>query len=110
MVKIGQRLKTLRRINNINPNQVIHSLEQMIKKRFTVSSLYKWEEDQAEPDIYTLIALSRIYHSSVAFILDDSIINIENLSTLEASLLRLYRNNERFMQIASHMQKYCTTR
>lgn len=108
MVKIGQKLKTLRRINNITPDQVIDTLEKMIKKKFSTSSLYKWEENMAEPNIYTLIALSHIYHTSVSFILDDSIIKLENISPLETSLLKLFRHNKHFMQITSDMLKYCT--
>lgn len=106
MVKIGNRLKTLRRINNINPKDVIKKLEYNTSKKFSLSALYKWEENLAEPNIYILMELARIYHSSVSFILDDTIIVFENLTDVEASILELFRCNSHFMQVSSDVLKY----
>lgn len=109
MVKIGSRLKTLRRINNIEPKDVIKQLERYTHKKFSLSSLYKWEENVAEPNIYILIELARIYRSSISFILDDTIIMLENLTETEATLLNLYRNNPHFTELSSNILKYCQT-
>lgn len=106
MKTLGHRLKTLRRINNIAPEKVISLLEKKLEKKFSISSLYKWEEGIATPNIYIIIALSQIYHSSVSFIIDDTILKIENLTNFEASLLSLFRSNEHFMHLSMLMLKY----
>lgn len=106
MRQMGQRLKTLRRINHISPERVMEILYKDCKMKYSVAALYKWEENIVEPDIHILLALAYIYQSSVSYIIDDSILELHDLSIQEANMLELYRKDEVFMRIAMLMLKY----
>lgn len=60
---LGQRLAALRKGKNLTQQQLGEQLN------VSAQAISKWENDQAEPDVSTIIKLSEIYEISVSELL-----------------------------------------
>ena len=56
---IGERLKELRKLNNLSQEQVAKELN------ITRQAISKWETDKTMPDIENIILLSKLYNVSL---------------------------------------------
>lgn len=105
MLLIGKKLKTLRKENKLTAKDICEKLR-LKNMQYSESSIYKWEEDKAEPDIYVLTELSKIFKASLPSILDAESLELHNLTPRETKILNYFRNDEDFMNIAMLMLKY----
>ena len=103
--KLGQKLKQLRIKHNLSCEQLLKKLEKH-NLHYTVQSIYKWEHG-ATPSILVIKALSSIYKCPIEYFIDDEHKTIVVLTPVEIFLLKLYRTNILFREIATLIiQKY----
>ena len=62
---IGERLKELRKLNNLSQEQVAKELN------ITRQAISKWETDKTMPDIENIILLSKLYNVSLESIMGE---------------------------------------
>lgn len=62
---IGERLKELRKLNNLSQEQVAKELN------ITRQAISKWETDKTMPDIENIILLSKLYNVSLKSIMGE---------------------------------------
>lgn len=105
MLTIGEKLKTLRKENNFTAKYICDKLH---TKNYDYSewSIYKWEENKSEPDIYVLVELAKILKASLSSILNTENFEVHNLTSKEMRLLDIFRNDENFMKLAMLMLKH----
>lgn len=109
MLGIGKTLKALRKENNFSTKDVCDKLKNN-NQNFSEHMLHKWEEDKNEPNIYTLIALAKIFKVSLTDIFEgknDTISNkIYNLTPSEIQILDKYRKDKYFKNLAMLLLRY----
>lgn len=95
---LGEKLRSLRLLNNLTPKKVIKILWTR-KFHYSIQSIYKWEEDQLSPPLPVIHALSKIYKSKFSYIIDDEEIEIIHLTKREKEILELIRTDDLFHNI-----------
>lgn len=101
---ISIRLKTLRKQLAYSASKVIKILSN-IDKKYSVQTLYKWEESAVIPNFITLQALSQIYKCPLSYLIDGENLEYKRLTAHEKYLLDLYRNDFLFRSIAVQILK-----
>lgn len=97
--KISIRLKTLRKQSSLSAKQVICMLSKSNRK-YSLQSLYKWEEGMVTPNLNTIKELSRIYHCPMSYLVDGKIFEYKKLTATEIFLLNIYRTDFLFRSIS----------
>ena len=95
---LGEKLRSLRLLNNLTPKNVIKLLYTR-KFLYSVQSIYKWEEDLVTPPLPVIHALAKIYKSKFSYIIDDEEIEIIHLTKKEKEILELIRTDDLFHNI-----------
>ena len=98
--RIGKRLKQLRKLNNYSAEYVIKKLNEKNVK-YSVQSLYKWEEGTVKPNIYILESLAQIYKCSLNYFLTEDIEHLTKLTAYEMVLIQYFRQDSNFRNIAT---------
>lgn len=101
---ISIRLKTLRKQLAYSASKVVNILSN-IDKKYSVQTLYKWEEGAVIPNLITLHALSKIYKCPLSYLVDGENLEYRRLTANERYLLNLYRNDFLFRSIAVQILK-----
>ena len=94
---ISAKLRKLRRDKKYS----IHTLSRLLEnknQKYSLQTIYKWEEGTILPNIYALKALSEIYECSISYLISDQQINIDVLNTRERILLNFFRNDNNFIK------------
>lgn len=90
-MNFSQNLLLLRKENKLSAKKLSELID------YSTSIIYDWEKERAQPNIETLIALSKIFNVSVGFLIgaedEFGAVNVagEELSKDEKELLRSYR-------------------
>ena len=95
---ISAKLRKLRRDKKYS----IHTLSRLLEnknQKYSLQTIYKWEEGTILPNIYALKALSEIYECSISYLISDQQINIDVLNPRERILLNFFRNDNNFKKI-----------
>ena len=101
---ISSKLKKLRKDKKYS----IHTLSKLLEnknQKYSLQTIYKWEEGTILPNIYTLKALSEIYECSISYLISDQQINIDILSAREKILLNFFRIDNNFKKICILLQE-----
>ena len=101
---IAMRLKALRKQFTFSATKVIHMLS-TIDKKYSVQTLYKWEEGSVTPSLTTLKALAKIYNCPISYLMEGVNLEYKRLTTHEIFLLEMYRNDFLFRSIAVQILK-----
>ena len=101
---ISVRLKSLRKQLTYSATKVIRLLSK-IDKKYSVQTLYKWEEGSIIPSINTLQALSKVYGCSISYLIDGENFEYKRLTASERFLLNIYRSDFLFRSIAVQILK-----
>ena len=96
--KLSIRLKTLRKQLALTTDQVINKLSKLNKK-YSVQSLYKWEDGSVVPSLNILKELSIIYKCNMSYLVEGSNYEYKKLSACENHLLNIYRTDFLFRSI-----------
>ena len=97
---IGKKLKVLRNKNNLEIEQIKTILEKRNIK-YSISTIYKWEEGDVLPSIEIVDILCNIYGCSISYLLEEDIVESKNLTACEIFLLEQYRYNQGFQKVAN---------
>ena len=95
---LGEKLRSLRLLNNLTPKKVIKLLYTR-KFHYSVQSVYKWEEDILSPPLQVVHALAKIYKSDFSYIIEDEEIEVMHLTKREKEILELIRTDDLFHNI-----------
>ena len=101
---ISTRLKKLRKQFMLSAAKVIQMLSH-IDKKYSIQTLYKWEEGSVTPSIKTLKALANIYKCPISYLIDGENLEYKRLTAHERFLLNLYRNDFLFRSISVQILK-----
>ena len=101
---VGKKLKVLRIKNELEVEQVKNILQKRNIK-YSISTIYKWEEGNVLPNIEIIDILCNIYGCSVSYLLEDDIVESKNLTACEIFLLEQFRYNSDFRKIADLIYK-----
>ena len=96
--KISIRLKTLRKQLSLSTEQVINKLSKLDKK-YSVQSLYKWEDGSVTPSLNVLKELSVIYNCNMSYLVEGANYEFKKLTACENHLLNIYRTDFLFRSI-----------
>lgn len=102
--EISIRLKSLRKQFTFSASKVISMLSS-IDKKYSVQTLYKWEEGSVIPSFKTLKALSTIYRCSISYLIEGETYEFKRLTASERFLLKIYRDDFLFRSIAIQILK-----
>ena len=101
---ISMRLKALRKQFTFSASKVIKILSN-IDKKYSIQTLYKWEEGSVTPSLNTLKALASIYNCPVSYLINGENLEYKRLTSSESFLLNMYRNDFLFRSIAVQILK-----
>lgn len=102
--RISVRLKTLRKQLSLSTSQVIKKLCKLDKK-YSVQSLYKWEEGSVVPSLKVLKDLADIYDCNISYLLDGMNYEYKRLTPIENYILNIYRTDFLFRSIVVQIIK-----
>lgn len=95
---LGEKLRSLRLLNNLTPKKVIKLLY-VRKLNYSLQSIYKWEEGTLSPPLPVIHALANIYKSNFSYLIDDEEIEVIHLTNREKEILELIRTDDLFHNI-----------
>lgn len=96
--KISIRLRTLRKQLSLSAKQVINLLSK-VNQKYSLQTLYKWEEGSVMPSLNTLKELSKIYGCNISYLIDGENFEYKRLSPTENHLLNIYRTDFLFRSL-----------
>lgn len=97
--KLGYKLKLLRKLNKLSAEEVMLKLAEN-NIRYSVQSLYKWEEGTSKPNVYVLACLTQIYKCTINYLLSEDGEYLEKLNGNELALIKLFRIDSNFRHIS----------
>lgn len=98
--RLSFRLRELRKSSSLTPLQVIKKLKEH-NIDYSEQSVYKWEEGNVIPPLNIIVALSKIYHCHISYLIGDEDKELRKLSANEIVTLRLFRADFLFRSIAN---------
>ena len=96
-VFIGKKLKELRIQNGISVKR-LNGLLSDLNQPINIKTIYKWENNLANPDIRMLNALATIYNVGIGSFFDDNS-RTQSLSNIEIKLLSHMHKSKIFRKI-----------
>ena len=93
--KISIRLRTLRKQLSLSAKQVINLLSK-VNQKYSLQTLYKWEEGSVMPSLNTLKELSKIYGCNISYLIDGENTRLSSFEQDSRKLIiKLNSNNYR---------------
>lgn len=102
--RLSIKLKSLREAQSLNGIDVIKKLKNY-GANYSLGAIYKWEDGTAKPNLEILLALSKIYHCDISYLIEERNLTYKNLTTSEIFYLHQYRNDFLFKSIAVQIMR-----
>lgn len=102
--RLSIKLKNLRVAQGLTGIDVIKRLKNF-GMDYSLQAIYKWEDGTSKPNLQVLLALSKIYHCDISYLVEERNLTYKNLTASEIFYLHQYRNNFLFKSIAVQIMR-----